>query len=93
MPVLVSSITKLFADDTKILKIIRNRLDVFNIQIDVDKLVTWAKDWQMSFNVDKCNDMIFQNRNYSNLGFDLTNERSTDDEDICRKRSRYLHNQ
>ena len=72
MPGLVSSITKLFAGDTKIVKIIRNRLDVVNLQIDVDKLVTWAKDWQMSFNVYKCKYMIFQNRNYSNLGFDLT---------------------
>ena len=36
MPGIVSSIMKLFEDDTKIVKIIRNRLDVVNLQIDVD---------------------------------------------------------
>ena len=92
MPSLKSSITKLFADDKKIVKIIRNRLDVVNLQIYVDKLVTWTKDWQISFNIDKCKYMIFQNRNFSNMGFDLTMKEATM-ADICRKRFRYLHNQ
>ena len=44
MPGLVNSITKLFADDTKIIKVIRNRLDSVDLQIDVGRLASWTKD-------------------------------------------------
>ena len=49
---------KLFADDTKLLSLIRNITDIALVQTDIDALVKWASDWLMSFNVDKCKYMI-----------------------------------
>ena len=49
---------KLFADDTKLLSLIRNITDIARVQTDIDALVKWASDWLMSFNVDKCKYMI-----------------------------------
>ena len=72
MPGLVNSITKLFADDTKIIKLIRNSLDIVDLQIDVDRLALWTKDWQMNFNAEKCKYMIFKNRSYFDVGFELS---------------------
>ena len=43
-----------FADDTKLLKEVRNSADSSQLQADLDKLVLWAQKWQMEFNVDKC---------------------------------------
>ena len=74
MPGVVSSITNQFADDTKILKIIRNRLEVVNLQKDMDKHGNKRQK-------------LFEHGLWPN------HEKSTDDEDTCRKRSRYLQNQ
>ncbi len=45
---------KLFADDTKLLAKINSESDFKLTQLDIDKLVNWAKDWRMRFNEDKC---------------------------------------
>ena len=65
MPGIVSRMTKLFADDTKVIKTIRNSLDIINLQDNIDRLVGWDKDCQMSFNDEKCKSMVFKNRSYS----------------------------
>ena len=55
MPNIVSNYIKLFADDSKILAQIKNKdLDYKLIQNDLNSLVKWSKDWQMTFNSDKC---------------------------------------
>ncbi|RMZ98638.1 RNA-directed DNA polymerase from mobile element jockey-like, partial [Brachionus plicatilis] len=53
---------KLFADDTNLIGVIRNPLDLTTLQGDIDCLVRWAEDWMMDFNVDKCSYMIFNNK-------------------------------
>ncbi len=53
-----SEISK-FADDTKVICPIRNDRDQQRIQQDLDMLVTWARKWQMKFNVGKCSVMHF----------------------------------
>ena len=49
---ITSNILK-FADDTKIFKEVRNSTYYSQLQADLDRLVLWAKKWQMEFNVDK----------------------------------------
>ena len=43
-----------FADDTKIFREIRTTEDTQQLQEDLDMLVKWSKDWQMTFNIEKC---------------------------------------
>ena len=51
--VLITIMNK-FADDTKIANTILSDADVQNLQQCLNRLVTWADTWGMSFNVDKC---------------------------------------
>jgi hypothetical protein len=44
----------LFADDAKLIGVIRNLLDKISIQKDLDKLVDWSIKWRLYFNEDKC---------------------------------------
>jgi len=43
-----------FADDTKLFGICNNESDYLKLQENVSKLESWALEWQMKFNVDKC---------------------------------------
>jgi hypothetical protein len=43
-----------FADDTKIGNRADNMTNAINLQKDLDKIVSWANKWEMSFNYDKC---------------------------------------
>jgi hypothetical protein len=50
---LSSNICK-FADDTKIGREINSEEDSLSLQVDLDRVLKWSKDWQMQFNADKC---------------------------------------
>ena len=50
---IINSILK-FADDTKIFGPAQCHRDREYLQKDLEKLVSWAEQWQMVFNVDKC---------------------------------------
>lgn len=54
LPSEVSSFCKLFADDAKLYKELRNLEDFEMIQNDLDKLCQWTIKWLMFFNVNKC---------------------------------------
>ena len=45
---------KLFADDVKLYLQIVNDVRVLQLQLAVDALVAWAKEWQLSISVNKC---------------------------------------
>ena len=47
-------ITKLYADDTKLLSIFRALSDALRLQLDIDKCAEWANTWLMKFNIAKC---------------------------------------
>ncbi len=49
---LSSNICK-FADDTKIGREINSEEDSLSLQVDLDRVLKWSKDWQMQFNADK----------------------------------------
>jgi endonuclease/exonuclease/phosphatase family metal-dependent hydrolase len=57
MPDMVNSICKLFADDTKIYRIISGPADCDALQEDLFKLSEWSDTWLLRFNVDKCKRM------------------------------------
>ena len=54
LPSRVSSTARLFADDCLLYRVISSQDDVASLQEDLDRLQEWERDWQMSFNPDKC---------------------------------------
>ena len=54
MPELVHHLTKLFADDCKLIEVIKDENDRNYLQNDLDKLVIWADEWRMRLNYSKC---------------------------------------
>ncbi|CAM5136177.1 unnamed protein product [Eretmochelys imbricata] len=50
----VNSKVAKFADDTKLLKIVKSQADCEELQKDLSDLGDWATKWQMKFSVDKC---------------------------------------
>ena len=44
----------MFADDTKIFKMIASRNDAIILQSDMHKLEDWSRTWGLDFNSDKC---------------------------------------
>ena len=57
MPNVVHHIIKLFADDSKLIGILKDDNDAHLLQKDLDSLVKWADDWKMMFHPDKCKTM------------------------------------
>ena len=49
-----STLAFLFADDTKLVRIIHSESDITNFQQDIDKVFGWSTKWRMKFNLDKC---------------------------------------
>uniref|UniRef100_A0A8C3FHN3 Reverse transcriptase domain-containing protein n=1 Tax=Chrysemys picta bellii TaxID=8478 RepID=A0A8C3FHN3_CHRPI len=64
-----------FADDTKLLKIVKTKADCEELQKDLTKLSDWATKWPMKFNVDKCKVMHLGKNNpsytYNMMGANL----------------------
>ena len=67
LPKLLKHLSKLFADDCKLIGIIKELGDEQELQRDIDKLQEWAKTWQMSFNYDKCKVIHFGKNNRENV--------------------------
>ena len=57
----------LYADDTKICKTIRSKLDMDQLQLDIDNLNTWAITNLMKFHPDKCKVLSVYNSSKSYL--------------------------
>ena len=54
IPDIIQCNIKLFADDTKIFSIIKNKSDQDKLQCDLSSLCDWCVKWLLSFNIDKC---------------------------------------
>ena len=65
MPLNVQSGIKLFADDTKLYRIIRSINDAEILQEDLHNLTKWSKEWKMVFNASKCH-VLHISRNKKN---------------------------
>ena len=59
----LTSMTKLFADDTKVYREVNNCEDASSLQEDVETLTTWSRVWQLPFNATKCKCMHFGKKN------------------------------
>jgi ribonuclease P/MRP protein subunit RPP40 len=54
LPENISSIVRLFADDTIMYMTMTNETDAAALQADLDKLAVWEETWKMKFHPDKC---------------------------------------
>ena len=54
LPDEVMCTAKIFADDTKLFHCINSQEDRVRLQDDLNRLVEWSRQWQMSFNASKC---------------------------------------
>ena len=54
MPDVITSLSKMFADDAKVFRQIETSVDTATLQNDLNHLTDWSKKWQMNFNVNKC---------------------------------------
>lgn len=66
----IKKLCKLFADDTNLIGVIRNPLDLTTLQGNIDCLMRWAEDWMMDINVDKCRYIVFNNK-YFNINLKM----------------------
>ena len=53
---------KLYADDSKLISVIRTEDDAIALQEDIDRLCQWSSNWLLQLNVDKCKCMHVQGR-------------------------------
>lgn len=53
LPELLNSYLKIFADDAKIVREVKNK-DYINLQWNLDKLESWSNTWLRKFNQSKC---------------------------------------
>ena len=44
----------MYADDTKILSVVKTAEDKARLQADMDRIVDWTRTWLMELNVKKC---------------------------------------
>jgi len=59
IPSIVSSPVLMFANDTKIFRVIKNRDDYIALQNDLELLQRWSQQWHLKFNVSKCKHLNF----------------------------------
>ena len=73
----ISSAGLMFADDTKIFRLISSREDALELQSDIAKLEDWSNTWQLRFNPDKCHVLSlgkFENIKYTHRYVVYNNE-------------------
>ena len=61
-----------FADDTKIANSVCSESQRLCIQRDLNTLIKWSEDWQMSFNIDKCHVLHIGSHN-PNFDYEMSN--------------------
>ena len=57
LPDVVDSTVYVFADDTKIFNIVKNKGDMNTLQRDLSELTEWSNTWLLKFHPDKCKHM------------------------------------
>ena len=57
----LTSYINLFADDAKLMKVIKNKGDCEELQRDIDKIHEWSQQWKLEFNTKKCHTMEMGN--------------------------------
>ena len=70
MPDMITSFIYMYADDAKILNSVSGDVDQASLQSDLDTLTEWSKEWQLTFNVNKCKVMHI-GRNNRNIQYSM----------------------
>ena len=63
LPETLKNLTKLYADDTKILNEMLSSASTLSLQSDLDLAFKWTQDWLVKFNISKCMVMHFGRNN------------------------------
>ena len=63
LPDRINNKIKLYADDSKILAVIKDWGDAIRLQDDLSSICQWSEDWLMQLNVGKCKIMHFGRTN------------------------------
>ena len=84
LPNAVNSYVKIFADDTKLFRVISNNEDRQSLQSDLEALHNWSQKWQLKFNESKCKIMHYgsHNPNYSYSINNIALEPSATEKDL-----------
>lgn len=72
----------LFADDTKLARIINSQSDATQLQGDINKVSSWSLNWKMNFNPDKCESLSITRKKHP-----IVNDYVIDGNPIVRKDS------
>ena len=79
---------KLYADDSKIISIIRDTANAHSLQLDINSLTVWCSDWLMRLNTAKCKIVHFgrleRHNEYSMLDL-ATNSRVLLEVSLCER--------
>ena len=67
----------MFADNTKLLKIIKCDRDSLDFQSDLDRLHRWSVTWQLKFNPNKCKIMHARRQREEHLYTMINDENDT----------------
>ena len=73
LPDKIENVTKLFADDSKIIAVTKGQTDIESLQRDLYTVEEWCKTWGMRLNVEKCKVMHFGKSN-SKAVYCMTND-------------------
>ena len=60
---IIEALIKIFADDTKVARIVESQEDGDKMQQVIDSLEKWATNWEMTFNAKKCKILHVGNQN------------------------------
>ncbi|XP_065645292.1 uncharacterized protein LOC136075783 [Hydra vulgaris] len=78
LPDNITSQFKLYADDSKIMNMIKSNEDMLALQSDIDQAIKWSHKWLMFFNVEKCKTMhVGRGNRNSNQVYSMTNTEGT----------------
>ena len=74
LPDIITSEAFLFADDTKVFRSIKGRMDQHILQTDLNRLCDWSKQWLLNFNASKCKVVSFGKQRFMDKTYYLNDE-------------------
>ena len=63
LPSKISNLSKIYADDNKILSVVNSDLDQIRFQLDIDQTVDWTNENRVVLNGEKCKVLHYGSNN------------------------------
>jgi len=86
LPKWVVSSLKMFADDTKLWRSIKDHSDSATLQVDLNQLSEWSNRWQLKFNPSKCKLMHVGHRSQCDYYMDNDTDNRTKIEEVTEEK-------